>query len=161
MLGFAAGDFQFTLVNVHLYWANAYLRALETQALGKWAASRVKKAHPPNNDIVLLGDFNIPASNLTDPFFKILTKHGLRLPKHTTNLVGTNLAGDSDYDQIAFFPSRTKEDFTDRMGVFDFDNALFPDLYDAADKAKQKRFFQYIRYYVADHRPLWAEFRRR
>jgi len=46
------------------------------------------------------------------------------------------------------------------MGVLDFDNAVFPDLFNPTDRAKRLRFFQYVRYYLADHRPLWAEFKR-
>ena len=64
------------------------------------------------------------------------------------------------YDEVAFFPQKTKEDFTGRMGVFDFDGAVFNDLWDASSKKQQQKFFQYVRYYIADHRPLWVEFRR-
>jgi hypothetical protein len=94
-----------------------------------------------------------------DEIYDQLADYGLTLPKHTTNLVGTNLAGDNDYDQIAFFPSRTDENFSGNMGVFDFDNALFKTLWSDRSRKKQKQFFQYIRYYIADHRPLWAEFK--
>ncbi|MHC4406249.1 MAG: endonuclease/exonuclease/phosphatase family protein [Planctomycetota bacterium] len=156
MVTFAAGAFEFTLVNVHLYWTSFQLRQLEAKALAKWAKNRVKKDFPPNNDIILIGDFNMPRVRPGDEIYDQLRDHGIQLPKHTTNLIGTNLAGDADYDEIAFFPSRTDEDFTDRMGVFDFDNALFQDLYEQ----NEDRFFRYIRYYLADHRLLWAEFRR-
>jgi len=72
------------------------------------------------------------------------------------DLVGTNLAGDSDYDEMAFFPGKTADDWTGKMGVLDFDNAVFPDLY----QTDHERFYEYVRYYVADHPPLWAEFKR-
>jgi endonuclease/exonuclease/phosphatase family metal-dependent hydrolase len=159
MVCFTAGDFEFTLVNVHLYWSNFGLRKLETMALAKWAKSRLKKEFPPNNDIILIGDFNMPRVEEGDEMYDLVTDYGLNLPKHTTDLIGTNLAGDADYDEVAFFPSRTKEDFTGRMGVFDFDNAIFVDLFKKYKKPN-KRFFQYIRYYIADHRPMWAEFSR-
>jgi endonuclease/exonuclease/phosphatase family metal-dependent hydrolase len=157
MVGFVAGKFEFTLVNVHLYWSNYGLRKLEAKALALWAKKRVKKDYPPNNDIILIGDFNMPRVEKGDEMYELVTDYGLNFPKHTTDLVGTNLAGDADYDEVAFFPSRTKEDFSGHMGVYDFDNAIFPDLYAQADK---KKFFQYVRYYVADHRPMWAEFLR-
>jgi endonuclease/exonuclease/phosphatase family metal-dependent hydrolase len=156
MVTFRAGAFEFTLVNVHLHWSNVGLRQLETAALGKWAKSRVSGKSPPHNDIILVGDFNMPHVAEGDILYDIATQYGVAFPKHTTDLVGTNLAGDWDYDQVAFFPSRTEEDFTGRMGVVDFDNALFCDLFEK-DK---KQFFQYVRYYIADHRPLWAEFSR-
>ncbi|WP_456382627.1 endonuclease/exonuclease/phosphatase family protein [Hydrogenimonas sp.] len=160
IVGFRSGNFEFSVVNVHLYWSNLRLRQLETTALAKWAGMRLDKAGPPHDDIVLIGDFNMPHVGPGDEIYERLTEYGLTLPKHTTNLVGTNLAGDNDYDQIAFFPSRTKENFSGKMGVFDFDNALFKTLWSSTSRKKQRRFFQYIRYYIADHRLLWAEFKR-
>jgi endonuclease/exonuclease/phosphatase family metal-dependent hydrolase len=158
MVNFLAGTFECTLVNVHLYWTLVSIRILEAKALTKWAKSRVDKKYPPNNDIILLGDFNMPRVEKGDEICDTLTKGGLQVPKFNTELVGSNLAGDKDYDELAFFPSRTAEDFTKRMGVFDFDKALFPSLWSDSDKAKQQDFFQYMRYYISDHRPLWAEF---
>lgn len=160
MASFKADEFEFSLVNVHLYWSNMAWRRLETKALAKWAKSRINKLGPPNNDIILLGDFNMPSFKKGDPIYSELIQYGLTLPKHTTDLVGTNLAGDNHYDEIVFFPSRTSEDYSGRMGVFDFDNALFKDLWlQTADK-NNINFFKYIRYYLADHRPLWCEFQR-
>jgi endonuclease/exonuclease/phosphatase family metal-dependent hydrolase len=157
MMNFRAGEFEFTLVNVHLYWSSFQVRQLETEALGEWAAKRVTKDFPPHNDIILLGDFNMPKLAEDDPIYTILHGHGLQVPKYDTELVGTNLAGDKHYDELAFFPGRTENDFTGAMGVFDFDKVIFPDLWDPNDKGP---FFKYARYYIADHRPLWAEFRR-
>ncbi|MBN1698091.1 MAG: endonuclease/exonuclease/phosphatase family protein [Spirochaetales bacterium] len=160
MIGLLAGDFEFNLVNVHLYWSSFGLRQLETKALSEWAKKRKNKDYPPNDDIILIGDFNLPYITDDDEIYKILKKNGLHLPKHNTNLVGTNLSGENDYDEIAFFSGNTNRDFTGNMGVFDFDNAVFDDLWDKSDREQQKRFFQYIRYYVSDHRPIWAEFKR-
>ncbi len=161
MVEFKAGKFKFSLVNVHLYWSNMSYRQLESKALAKWAASRVKKAGPPHNDLILIGDFNMPHARPGDSIYDELKNYGLTVPKHTTDLVGTNLAGDRHYDELAFFPSRTNEDFGERIGVFDFDNALFSDFWNESKLAgEEEKFFQYVRYYVADHRPLWAEFKR-
>lgn len=163
IVGFRAGQFEFSIVNVHLYWSNMRLRRLETKALALWAKSRSKskKAGPPQKDIILIGDFNLPRLAPDDPIYKELAAAGAHLPKHTTDLTGTNLAGTFDYDQVAFFPGQTEDDFTGKMGVFDFDNAIFQGLWDsAAGPLGNERFFEYVRYYIADHRPLWAEFRR-
>lgn len=159
--GSKQGNFVFNLVNVHLYWSNLYIRQLETVALASWAKKRVGKKFPPNNDIILLGDFNMPTMRADDPIFEIVDKKGLYLPKDETNVTGTNLAGDKHYDQIAFFPSKTTAEFSKKMGVFDFDNALFPDFWNANDTTASQRaeFFKYIRYYIADHRVLWAQFK--
>ena len=160
IVSFIAKQFEFTIVNVHLYWTNFTLRMLEAKALTKWAKSRVNKQFPPHNDIILIGDFNMPRVEEGDEIYDLLREGGIEFPKYDTELIGSNLAGDKHYDQIAFFPSRTEEDFTDRIGVFDFDKVLFPDLWDDEDREKQKQFYQYVRYYMADHRPLWAEFHR-
>lgn len=165
MVSFIADGFDFSIVNVHLYWTVFMVRLLETQALAKWAKSRVKKPSPPHDDIILIGDFNMPRAEKGDKIYDTLVNQGLWIPKYATELVGSNLAGDKDYDELAFFPSRTKEDFTGRMGVFDFDKVLFPDLWSYTDRneglyEQKKRFFQYIRYYISDHRLLWAEFHR-
>jgi hypothetical protein len=42
------------------------------------------------------------------------------------------------------------------MNVFDFDNALFRDLFN--DRGV-KPYLTYARYHISDHRPLWAQFR--
>ena len=165
MVEFKADDFIFSLVNVHLYWTYYKIRRLEARALAKWAKSRIDKVGPPNNDIILIGDFNMPRVEEGDKIYEEMIEYGVSFPKYDTNLVGTNLAGDADYDEVAFFPSRTGDDFSN-MGVFDFDKKVFPDLWppysmaSSERKPKEKMFFQYIRYYLADHRPLWAEFKR-
>lgn len=40
-------------------------------------------------------------------------------------------------------------------GVFDFDDAVFRSLYE--DETRD--FLAYVRYYLSDHRPLWAQFK--
>jgi endonuclease/exonuclease/phosphatase family metal-dependent hydrolase len=159
MINFKSGNFNFTVVNVHLYWSNYNMRILEAKALSAWAKNRVKKEFPPNNDIILIGDFNMEYVEPGDKIYDALKSYGLTLPKHQTQILGTNLAGEYHYDEVAFFPSKTNEDFTDRMGVFDFDNAIFPALWSQVDSEKKSKFMKYIRYFIADHRPIWIEFR--
>ena len=52
------------------------------------------------------------------------------MPPHTSQ-IGSAIASDSYYDQIAFFPGTTQKRFTGAMNVFDFDGALFGDLWQA------------------------------
>jgi hypothetical protein len=72
-----------------------------------------------------------------------------------TSQIGSAIASDSYYDQIAFFPGATKTRFTGASNVFDFDGALFADLWQARPGSP---FLSYVRYHISDHRPLWAEF---
>ena len=58
------------------------------------------------------------------------------------------------YDQIAFVPGGMRDRFV-RARVFDFDGAVFAKVW----REHQQVFRGYLRYYLTDHRPLWAEFR--
>lgn len=161
---FRAGSFTFNLVSVHLYYGNLKTkqeskrsmnrRALETFAVATWAADRRKSPYAPIKDIIVLGDFNLPKSVPGDPIYDALTKKGLQLPAHTSQ-IGSNLNGDKYYDQIGFFPDETAE-FTGNINVFDFDGAVFRGLWDSRGK---NDFNAYVRYYVSDHRPIWCEFK--
>ena len=160
LASFKAGAFSFMLVNVHLYFGSESertsinRRCLETFAVARWAYQRKRSKNAYARDIIALGDFNLPKKDETDPVYKALTRRGLKLPKHSTE-VGSNLRSDKHYDQIAFFPGETGE-FTGRAGVFDFDGALFAKLYQTRGKDD---FMAYMRYYISDHRVMWGEFR--
>jgi endonuclease/exonuclease/phosphatase family metal-dependent hydrolase len=160
LAAFKSGNFSFTLVNVHLYYgkdttADRKRRSLETYAVGRWADLRRNSANAYTTDVIALGDFNMPKAEKGDPIYKALVKRGLRLPEHTSQ-IGSNIANDKDYDQIAFFPGRTKKKFTGKTNIFDFDGALFASLYKKRTKAQ---FRSYVRYYISDHRILWAQFK--
>ena len=163
MVNFQAKAFDFTLVNVHLYWSSEFLRSAEVNALGKWAKNRSALAEykPPSKDIILLGDFNMPSFEDDDPIYKPIKSYGFKAPLHeTSNTEGSNLAGDQYYDQIFFLPKHVDDSFSGKIGVFDFDNAVFQNFWDqnADSKTGKTKFHQYIRYYLSDHRPLWAQF---
>lgn len=165
---FSAGPnkLSFLLVNVHLYWgvqkpaakkkASMERRSLETYAVALWAEKRLKSPFSFTRDVIALGDFNMPKRDPSDPIFKALTAKGLHLPQHSS-VMGSNLAGDAYYDQIAFFPGETQTHFTGNHGVFDFDAVVFPDLWNGGQG--KKNFDTYVRYYISDHRPMWMEFR--
>ena len=124
----------------------------ELVAQGRVIASWGKNVYL--KDIVALGDFNLPKAQAGDPIFDALTKRGLHLPKHSSE-IGSSIASDSHYDQIAFFPGETENDFTGKTGIFDFDGALFKTLW---DRGSESNFFAFMRYYISDHRIMWAEF---
>ncbi len=163
MANFKVKGFDFTLVNVHLFWSSEFLRTEEVTALGKWAKNRSKLAEyqPPSKDIILLGDFNMPSFETDDPIYKPIKSYGFKAPLHEThNSEGSNLAGDKYYDQIFFLPKHVDDSFSGKIGVFDFDNAVFQNFWNqnSNDKEGKQKFHQYIRYYLSDHRPLWAQF---
>lgn len=155
MVSFKAGSLNFTLLNVHLYFgddsetASINRRSLEAYAVGRWADLRSKSKYAFTPNALAMGDFNLPAVEETDPVYKSLTARGLQLPQHSTK-VYSNISNDKAYDQIAFLPglkSRVLE-----HGVFDFDGAVFKDLFLAKTPAE---FKGYLKYYLSDHRPFW------
>lgn len=156
---FQVGETSLLLVNVHLYYGSdrrrdVRRRALETYAVARWADQRRRSPFSFTREIVALGDFNMPKRAASDPVYRALTARGLELPAHTSQ-VGSNLASDKHYDQIAFFPGKTRDCFR-QMGVFDFDAAVFKTLWN--DPARSRADFRaYVRYYLSDHRPLWME----
>lgn len=158
---FQVRDTVFCLVNVHLYYGTATdaadleRRALEAYAVARWCERESKSAYALTPIIAAMGDFNLPKADPANPIFKALTKTGLELPKHSTE-IGSNLAGDKHYDQVAFFPTGAGACFSGKAGVFDFDGGVFAALW--ASKTPVQ-FRSYIRYFLSDHRPLWAEFK--
>ena len=86
-----------------------------------------------------------------DIVYDALIKRGLKLPEHSTK-VYSNISNDKMYDQIAFLPSIKSKIVT--HGVFDFDTAIFPELW---QNETPVNFRAYLRYYLSDHRPLWMQ----
>lgn len=159
LAAFAVGQTSYIFVNVHLYFgdekpASIERRALETFAVAKWADSRKRSSFSFTRELVALGDFNMPKCEPDDPIFRALTRLGLELPEHSTQ-IASNLNSDAHYDQIAFLPETTQRCFTGLKGVFDFDTVIFPDLWQGGNN--KKNFKAYLRYYMSDHRPMWVQ----
>lgn len=158
---FQAGNTSFVFANVHLYYGDTgkksiERRSLETFAVARWADKRNRSNFSFTRELVALGDFNLPKVHPDDPIFKALTKLGLELPNHSSQ-IASNLANDAYYDQIAVLPKTTQHTFSGNKGVFDFDTVLFPDLW--GNGKNKKNFDAYLRYYISDHRPMWMEFK--
>lgn len=166
LASFRAGSLELVLANVHLYFGKGKKRdseevqsgmdrrCLEAFAVGRWADLRRGDEDAYTKNVLALGDFNLPKRDKSDPVFRALTARGLQLPEHSTKVPGSNLNGDAHYDQMAVFPG-PMENVIKAMGVFDFDSAVFPSLWSETEK-EQNKFQSYIKYYLSDHRPLWA-----
>ncbi|MEP6847141.1 MAG: endonuclease/exonuclease/phosphatase family protein [Panacibacter sp.] len=158
LVSFAAGNYQFTLMTVHLYYGDDAdpkklgRRCLEAYAVARWADLRSNSKYVYNSitDVFAMGDFNLPKIDKDDIIYKALVKRGLQLPEHTS-LVHSNINDDQQYDQIAFLPGTKRRILSD--GVFPFDNAAFADIYNE----HKSSFKGYIKYYISDHRPMWIE----
>ena len=160
LASFACGSFRFALLNVHLFYGSKHTadvdrRTLETYAVAWWADRKHRDTLSYVPEIVPLGDFNLPKVTAGNAIYDALVSLGLEVPPHTSQ-IGSAIASDSYYDQIAFFPGATRTRFTGASNVFDFDGALFQDLW---QKRPGDPFLSYVKYHISDHRPLWAEFR--
>ena len=150
-----------TLVNVHLFYgsekkADIERRALETAAVARWAAKRNESSFGFAREVIALGDFNMPkpAADGGNIVYDALTKQGLVTPPHSSE-IGSSIASDNHYDQVAMFPGTTMNCFV-QVGVFDYDAVIFPDLW---QNHSEGVFKGYLRYYMSDHRPLWVQMR--
>jgi len=167
LVSFQVGGFRFVLVNAHFYFGedtegDRGRRSLEAYATARWSDLRRKSKHAYVDKILVLGDFNLPKVEPGDQIYAALRRRGLRRPEHSAR-IASNIANDKDYDQIMFFPGQVKAYYTGNTGIFDFDGALIKALWEKlVDKHGKKiaavRFRTYLRYYISDHRPLWAEF---
>jgi endonuclease/exonuclease/phosphatase family metal-dependent hydrolase len=162
LVTFKAGGFTFSLVNVHLFCgstskADINRRALEAYAIAWWTGRRRRNKYALTKDILPLGDFNLSRLESTDPNYRALLAQGLQVPQHSTQ-IGSAIASDSHYDQILFFPGDTQQDFTGKTGIIDYDGAAFRTLWNDP-QLTEEQFRAYCRYYISDHRPMWAEFK--
>ncbi len=149
-------DFRFMLINAHSFFgsktkAHMERRILETYAIARYADLRRNDTHVYVPNIIALGDFNIPKITKGDAVYEALISRGLQLPEHSTQ-IASSISTDNYYDQIAFFPALKKS--IRSHGVFDYDGALFEDLY---NNWTTIQFNAYCRYYISDHRPMWLE----
>jgi endonuclease/exonuclease/phosphatase family metal-dependent hydrolase len=138
---FKAGNFDFTLLTVHiLYGKNEAERRPELASLAV-AYEYVQEENPQERDIIILGDFNFSPD---DDGWVYLKKHAgmthLIRPPAKTTITDTSL-----YDNFWFQEGHVRE-YSGRTGVVAFDETLFDNDDDQASLA------------VSDHRPIWAKF---
>lgn len=147
---FSAGDFDFVLISVHVQWGSVHAdRVVELTRIADWVEARRKSKFVEDRDIILMGDFNIPAFN--DDFYKAITRHGLDAPRALLGVPGgSNLKRNARYDQIFFYPQQTGSVFTGNGGVVDFFAGDHKPLFPKLTPAK-------FTYQLSDHLPLWLE----
>lgn len=151
---FKSGSFDFVVVSTHIRWGDSEAgREPELRALAQWVADKQAlfskdKRSFDDQDLFVLGDFNIPS--MQSPLFTAITSTGLQVPKALAQEdLGSNLERNKRYDQILHLP-HYPENFTNKGGVLDFyagdHEALFPKL--------TKQAFTYQ---MSDHLPIWVQ----
>ena len=157
LVSFRVKKFEFSLLNVHLYFGNERetasinRRCLEAFCVGRWVELRSKSKYSFSCNVFALGDFNLPMIDEKNPVYKALVSKGLQLPDHSSKIY-SNLNNDKAYDQIAFLPGMKSNILN--HGIYPFDNAVFADIYNSKTAVE---FRSYIKYYLSDHRPMWIE----
>lgn len=156
---FRAGTLEFMAVSAHLFFGStSYInedrRALEAFAMARWAWLRNRAKGAYSQNILIMGDLNLPKRDNSESVYRALKAKGLILPEHSTKM-GSNLAGDREYDQVGFHAGGMKDAYTGKSDAFDFEREPF-----FADAFSQSfdYFKDAVKYHIADHRPLWAEF---
>jgi hypothetical protein len=159
MASFRSGNFDFIVIATHTRWGDSVTaREMELQLLADWIDIRFKSEFVEDNDLIVMGDFNIP--KLDDKLFKALTSRGLRIPECLRELRvgdrvigGSNLGTDARYDQILHLPTM-KERFTNEGGALDFfiSDARIKELFPSKNYTRQQFSYQ-----LSDHFPVWAQ----
>jgi len=151
---FKSGSFDFIVISAHIRWGDSEAgREPELAALAQWAAEKLAlfkkdKRSFDDQDLFVMGDFNIPS--VQSPLFRAVTSLGLRVPSALAKQdLGSNLEKNKRYDQILHLP-HYPETFANKGGVLDFysgnHKALFPSL--------TKKAFTYQ---MSDHLPIWIQ----
>jgi len=137
---FRAGQFDFTLVTIHSIFGDSKRERRAEALLLDDIYRLVQGADSEEQDVMILGDFNLPPD---DSGFAELA--ALLTPLFTGE-IRTTISDASLYDNIWFDPAYVQE-WTGERGVDRFDEVAFGNDDRAASVA------------VSDHRPIWAKFR--
>jgi endonuclease/exonuclease/phosphatase family metal-dependent hydrolase len=136
---FRSGNFDFTLIGVHLNYSDTTARAREAQSLARYAQHLAETSS--EKDVIVLGDFNEEhtqaGSNL-----HYFTEIGWE----SLNQEPTNLKGTETYDTFLIDPRHTRE-WNGHAGAIHFDEQP---PFNNNDKQAEEA--------VSDHRPAYADF---
>ena len=107
MASFRSGNFDFVVLMTHIRWGKAASdRAIELGMLADYVNNRTIKGAPFDQDVIVMGDFNIPT--LESELYEVVTKRGLSMPESLAGITGSNLARNKRYDQILHNPVFSK-----------------------------------------------------
>lgn len=134
---FKSNNFDFTLISIHVLFGNKKERRNEITLLDD-VIKLVDDANGPEDDVILLGDFNFPGNETS---WEIDSHHYLISPDIKTTITDT-----SSYDNFWINKKTTTEVIIEDLTVFYFDEILFNNL----DKEASLK--------VSDHRPIVLSF---
>jgi endonuclease/exonuclease/phosphatase family metal-dependent hydrolase len=154
-VSFLRGTTEFILTTVHVLWGkNPTERLPEIEAFAQWMLGWVNRRNDWNENLLVLGDFNL--DRIGDPLFEAFISTGLFPPAELAEVRRTIFDNDLTrhfYDQIAWFSEPTGASmlksltYTHRGGGFDF----LPHILGGLSKVQ-------VSWRISDHYPLWVEF---
>ena len=137
---FRAGAFDLTLATMHTLFGDTVAGRRAEDDLLADVYQVVQDADPQEQDVLILGDFNLPPEDRGFDRLRAL------LTPLFTGEIRTTISDASLYDNIWFEPQYVQE-YAGEFGVDQFDETDFGGDDGAAEAA------------VSDHRPVWAKFR--
>ena len=138
---FQAGTFDFTLITIHsIYGDRKAERRAEAELLDEVYAA-VQDADPLEQDVILLGDFNLPPEDAAFADLTAILEPLITGTSYTTISENAKSLYDNIWSDAAYVT-----EYTGQNGVDDFDVTVF----DNDDRAASLA--------VSDHRPIWATF---
>ena len=159
MCSFRAGKCDFIAIATHTRWGKSPDgREAELGMLADWTDSHFNAKGAEDRDLIVMGDFNIPA--LDDALFKALTRRGLQLPDSLRTLKagrkvvkGSNLGQTQRYNQVLHLPTAAKR-FSGAGGIVVFwgGGAALKDLFLGTNYDAAKFTYQ-----MSDHFPVWVQ----
>lgn len=135
-----SNNFDFVIISVHsIYGKDKVEREIEASRYHKVYKYFMDKSK--EEDIIILGDFNLPANSKGFKYFKdtFNVKEALNPSKNKTTISDKGLA--NSYDN-AFFNRNNLREYTGRYGVYDY----------------TKNNHEQIRKYISDHLVIFMEF---
>jgi endonuclease/exonuclease/phosphatase family metal-dependent hydrolase len=136
---FVAGSFDFTLITIHVIFGDRVADRRAEAILLDDVYRTVQDADPEEQDVIFLGDFNLPPSDSG------MGEIGALLNPVITGDERTTISDASLYDNF-WWDARFLTEWTGAAGIDRFDEAVFGNDDDAASLA------------VSDHRPVWTIF---
>jgi len=157
-VSFRAARKTFILITLHvLYGKKAAERLPEIRAIAKWLAEWAKDMNSFDQNLIVLGDFNIDRKD--DLLYQAFTETGLQTPQDLNDVPRTIFDDPSDstldkfYDQVAWFTGSNNTPALSmrysRGGFFDFTKVALK----SRNLTRQQLSFR-----ISDHYPLWTEF---
>ncbi len=151
IVGFQAAGERFALLTAHIRYGQVPEDRLEeltalAEHVAKEIRKRTKTENSEENNLIVLGDFNIDKRR-DNPLFQAFISTGLVVPPQLWGLKTTYNTEPKYYDQIAWFMGDLDLLFNERAGVINLSGAVYKEL-----------TLRQMSYRVSDHFPLWAEF---